>query len=79
MDVVGGNTEDEALEGLSTTEVLAALRQLTEDQRTVLALRVFGGLSAEEIAVVVGRRPGAVRATQYRGLRSLQKILGEGE
>lgn len=79
VDVVGGNTEDEALEGLSTMEVVSALQRLTEDQRTVLALRVFGEFSAEEIAVVVGRRAGAVRATQFRGLRALRQILDENE
>jgi len=78
-DVEGGNTEDDALQRLSTGEVLSALRRLTEDQRTVLALRVFGGLSAEQIAAVVGRRAGAVRATQYRGLLALRQILEDRE
>jgi RNA polymerase sigma factor (sigma-70 family) len=75
----GGNTEDEALERISTSEVLAALRRLTEDQRAVLALRIVGGLSAEQTAEVLGRRAGAVRALQHRGLLALQEIMADSE
>ena len=74
-DVQGGNTEDEALDRIATEEVLEALRQLTEDQRAVLALRIIGGLSAEQTAEVLGRRAGAVRALQHRGLLALQQLI----
>jgi len=76
-DVEGGNTEDEALDRMATGQVVAALSRLTDDQRTVLGLRVIGGLSAEQTAEVLGRRAGAVRALQHRALLALQQILGE--
>ena len=79
MDVEGGNAEDEALDNISTSRVIATLSRLTEDQRAVLALRVIGGLSAEQTAEVLGRRAGAVRALQHRGLLALQHILAEQE
>ena len=78
-DVVGGNTEDEALDRMATAQVVSALSHLTDDQRAVLALRVIGGLSAEQTAEVLGRRAGAVRALQHRALLALQQILGESE
>ncbi len=74
-ELEGGNSETEAIDSISTAEVLSALGRLTEDQRAVLTLRVIGGLSAEQTAEVLGRRAGAVRALQHRGLLALQKII----
>lgn len=51
------------------------LSGLTEEQREVVLLRVLGGLSVEETALVVGRRPGAVRALQHRAIRQLRTRL----
>jgi len=78
-EVPAGDTEEEALSRLATADVLAAFEKLTEDQRAVLALRIIGGLSAEETAEVLGRRSGAVRALQHRGLLALREILEAGE
>ena len=74
-DVEGGNTEDEALDRLATAEALSAFGRLTEDQRAVLALRIIGGLSAQQTAGVLGRRAGAVRALQHRGLLALRQMI----
>lgn len=51
------------------------LRSLTDEQREVVLLRVLGGLTVDETAEVVGRRPGAVRALQHRALRQLRRQL----
>ncbi len=57
-----------------------ALARLTEEQRTVLLLRFFVGLSSQETGKVMGKRPGAVRALQFRALRHLRALLqGAGE
>lgn len=53
------------------------LANLTEEQREVVVLRVIAGLSVEEVAEVVGRRAGAVRALQHRALRHLRAVLVE--
>jgi RNA polymerase sigma-70 factor (ECF subfamily) len=50
------------------------LERLTPDQRDVVALRLEG-LPTGEIAQVLGRRPGAIRATQLRGYRRLRDLL----
>lgn len=61
----------------STTwhDVRNALRQLTGDQRQVIVLRFFQGLSHEEAAAIMRRRPGAVRVLQNRALNSLRRIM----
>jgi RNA polymerase sigma factor (sigma-70 family) len=50
----------------------ALLDNLTDEQREVLLLRIVAGLSVEETAQVMGRRHGAVRALQHRGLGRLR-------
>ena len=65
-----------AIERLEGTRVLAALRELSPDQREVLLLRMAGGLTAPEVAAILGKTTGAVKALQHRGLASLARILG---
>jgi RNA polymerase sigma-70 factor (ECF subfamily) len=56
------------------------LAHLPEDYQTVLLLRVFEGLSAEEVAQRMGRTPGAVRMLQMRALTALrEQFAGEAE
>lgn len=60
---------------LEAEEVRLALQHLTEDQRQVLTLRFIEGLSTEEVAQVIGKRQGAVRALQMRGLQALAQMI----
>lgn len=53
------------------------MQQLTEDQHQVLTLRFIEGLSTSEIAQVLGKREGAIRALQMRGLQALAELIGE--
>ena len=55
--------------------VQALLAALTPDQARVVELRL-AGLSEVEIARMLGRRPGAVRAVQFRALTRLRTLLG---
>lgn len=59
-------------------EVVAALGRLTEEQRTVVLYRCVLGYETEEVARLVGRQPGAVRALQFRALASLARFLAVG-
>ena len=58
-------------------EVVAALNALTEDQRSVVLYRCLLGYSTEEVAQLLGKRPGAVRALQFRALASLARLLNQ--
>jgi RNA polymerase sigma-70 factor (ECF subfamily) len=68
--------EELAIERLEGSRVLAALRQLSPDQREVLLLRMAAGLTAPEVAETLGKTTGAVKALQHRGLASLARVLG---
>lgn len=56
----------------------AALAKLPDDYQTVLLLRVFEELPAEEVAARMGRTAGAVRMLQMRALIALREQMGEG-
>jgi RNA polymerase sigma factor (sigma-70 family) len=66
---------DEALAKIGTQEVQRVLSLLSDDQRSVLLLRVIGDLSIEDVAKAVGKRPGAVKALQRRGLAAVKREL----
>jgi RNA polymerase sigma-70 factor (ECF subfamily) len=68
--------EELAIERLEGSRVLAALGELSADQREVLVLRMAGGLTAPEVAATLGKTTGAVKALQHRGLASLARVLG---
>ncbi len=53
-----------------------ALAGLTDEQREVIELRFFGGLSAREAADVMGKQEGTVRGLQFRAIASLRRTLG---
>jgi RNA polymerase sigma-70 factor, ECF subfamily len=72
----GVDPEELAIERLEGTRVLAALRELSSDQREVLLLRMAAGLTAPEVAAILGKTTGAVKALQHRGLASLATVLG---
>jgi RNA polymerase sigma-70 factor (ECF subfamily) len=72
----GVDPEEVAIDRLEGSRVLAALRELSKDQRDVLLLRMAGGLTAPEVADILGKSTGAVKALQHRGLASLARVLG---
>ena len=74
----GGAMDPEqlALERVEGDRVLAALRELTPDQREVLLLRLVADLTAPEVAGILNKSTDAVKALQHRGLASLARVLG---
>jgi RNA polymerase sigma-70 factor (ECF subfamily) len=66
----------EALGNVDRQTLWAAVMALPEAQRQVVALRLAGGLSASEIAHIVLKPVGAVKALQHRALVNLTKALG---
>ena len=70
------SAEDQALTAMSGEHAMKLLANLTEDQQSVIALRVIADLSLEQTAAIVGKRVGAVKALQKRGLESLRRQLG---
>jgi RNA polymerase sigma factor (sigma-70 family) len=58
------------------THLVAALRQLSSDQREVLMLQLVAGLTAPEVATALGMTVGQVKALLYRGQANLARALG---
>jgi RNA polymerase sigma-70 factor (ECF subfamily) len=56
--------------------VARALADLTDDQREVIELRFFAGLSVYEAAAAMGRQDGTIRGLQFRAIASLRRSLG---
>lgn len=69
--------EEFALLGLGNEKLKKGLASLTSDQRRVLALRVVADLSVEEVARILGKRRGAIKALQHRGLERLRESVDE--
>ena len=74
-DVVGGDTESEAICNLSTGEVDRLLEMLTPNQRDVMHLRIIAGLTLAETAEVLERPLGAVKSLQHRAVEALRNQL----
>ncbi len=61
--------------GEDHAQVRRCFALLDDKERELLELRVIAGLSAEQVAAVLGKRPGAVRSAQSRALSRLRHIM----
>ena len=69
------SVEEEAGINLATDETYALIQELPPAQRDVLTLRIIAGLTVPEIAVILRKRPGAVKALQRRGVDALRRKM----
>jgi RNA polymerase sigma-70 factor (ECF subfamily) len=60
-------------------EMARAIDVLTDEQRDVIALRFFAGLSAREAAIAMDKQEGTIRGLQFRAIAALRRELGIGE
>jgi RNA polymerase sigma-70 factor (ECF subfamily) len=79
--IVQQSTEDDGPDELAALRqdmdsVAFAMRRLTAEQREAIQLRFFGGLSAKEAAIAMGRQEGTVRGLQFRAIAALRRELG---
>ena len=72
---VAKGPDDLAVDAEEADRIRAALSRLSPDQAQVLSLRFLAGLSAPEVAAVMDKNEGAVRALQHRGVAALARIL----
>ncbi len=73
------SAEDEALAAGERLRLLAALRELREDDQLVIAARHLLGLSESETATALGVRPGTVKSRLSRALGRLRAELEEDD
>lgn len=74
---VGPRPDERVVADEEAARVRIAFERLAPADRELLELRVIGGLSSEEVGVVLGKRPGAVRMAQQRALDRLRVLLDE--
>ncbi len=70
--------EEEAWQRTQSDRLVQALRELPAEQRRVLVLAYFGGLSQSEIAVGLGLPLGTVKKRIRLGLQKLRTAFAEG-
>lgn len=70
--------EQAVLSGDLARQIHAALSQLKDEQAEVLYLRFIQHLDVAETGAVMGKSQGAIKALQYRALKSLGKLLPDG-
>ena len=66
---------DTAISSVNRSRLLAVVHRLSPEQKQVVLLRLSGDLSSAEIAKLMGKSEGAIKALQYRALAVLRKAL----
>ncbi|MFB9237568.1 RNA polymerase sigma factor ShbA [Plantactinospora siamensis] len=69
--------EQRALSADLARRLSGLLDRLTDAQREIIILRVAVGLSADEVATIVGMSAAAVRVAQSRALARLRTLAGD--
>lgn len=75
----GPEPDETVLTRADVEAVGRAFAALTDEQREVIALRFFSGLSAREAADAMGKQEGTIRGLQFRALAALRRQLGLDE
>jgi RNA polymerase sigma-70 factor (ECF subfamily) len=79
-DRESGPSQDPALivmDRLTEERIAATLECLVPDQRDVLLLRIMGGITVDEVAIILGKTIGAVKALQRRALQTIKRNVSE--
>ena len=75
----GPDPDEEVQNRFDVQAIREALQFLTEEQQQVLSLRFIAGMSTEDVARLMNKREGAIRALQMRALQALTKYMAEKE
>lgn len=67
--------EDTIAKTLDAERLRAAIHRLTDEQAEVVSLRFLEGYSISEVATMMNRTEGAIKALQYRAVATLRNLL----
>ena len=70
--------EGAVLDAMQNKVLLEAVKKLNAEQQECIVLRFLQGLSVAETALAMGKNDGAIKALQYRAIRTLGRLLPEG-
>ena len=68
-------TAGPALDVIQAEHIRGMIERLVPGQRDVLLLRIISGLTVREIAMLMGKSEGAVKALQRRGLAAISRYF----
>lgn len=75
------NVEEQVMASIELRDAMVKINRLPPGQREVIILRFASGLSINETAQVIGKKPNNVKVLQYHGLNNLhrmyQQVQGE--
>jgi len=69
--------ENEVLTAITNEALLEAVKALNAEQQECISLRFLQGMSVAETAAIMGKNEGAIKALQYRAVKSLSRLLPE--
>jgi RNA polymerase sigma-70 factor (ECF subfamily) len=70
------NPVDTADKNIEFERITEAMKQLTIEQREVINLRFFGGLTSKEVGDILSKSDGAVREMQRAAIEKIRGIMG---
>ncbi len=68
-------TDENVLRKMESQEIQLALSKISSEQRQVISLKHLEGLKNKEVALIMEKSVGAVKALEHRGLAKLERIL----
>src|SRR5919201_667250 len=71
----GPTAHERAIHGEAVDALRGAVKHLTTEQQEVIVLRFVENMSSRQVAKVLGKNEGAIRALQFRALGRLRKLL----
>jgi RNA polymerase sigma-70 factor (ECF subfamily) len=74
LESENSSPEAEVISDVEGERARQMLWLLTDDQRQVIVLKFFEGLTNNEVAVSLKKPVGAVKSLQHRALQSLRRI-----
>jgi len=77
MAIDSSNTQKEVEDKEEVAKLISASKKLTKLQQQVIAMRFIGELPIAEVARIMGKTQGAIKALQHSAVANLRKILTE--
>lgn len=76
-DVASDEDVEQTVLGSSVAQAAARriARSLNRDQAEVILLRLLGGLDVDQVAEILGKRPGTIRVLQHRAVKKLAEEI----
>jgi RNA polymerase sigma-70 factor (ECF subfamily) len=75
LAVADSNPQQSTEDKLAVEQLSSATRHLTPAQQEVIALRFSGELPIAQVAQIMGKTPGAIKALQHSAIAALRKRL----